>query len=89
MVNRLLMTSSLIFLDWHVSTTLRFVKILSINVIINMTFLYTLAATKKNVDIEDLVDDFITFYFGGQDSTMSMLIFALVLTLLHPHVQER
>ena len=88
MVNRLLMTSSLIFLDWHVSTTLRFVKILSINVIINMTFLY-LSATKENVDIEDLVDDFITFYFGGQDSTMSMLIFALVLTLLHPHVQER
>ena len=85
----MLMTSSLIFLDWHVSTTLRFVKILSINVIINMTFLYTLAATQKNVDIEDLVDDFITFYFGGQDSTMSMLIFALVLTLLHPHVQER
>ena len=56
--------------------------------IINMTLFY-LSATKENVVIEDLVDDFITFYFGGQDSTMSMLIFALVLTLLHPHVQER
>ena len=47
------------------------------------------SATKENVDIEDLVDDFITFYFGGQDSTLSMIIFALVLTLLHPPVQER
>ena len=50
---------------------------------------FYVSATKENVDIEDLVDDFITFYFGGQDSTMSMLTFALVLILLHPHVQER
>ena len=46
-------------------------------------------ATKESVDIEDLVDDFITFYFGGQDSTISLLTLALVLTLLHPHVLER
>ena len=58
------------------------------SIIINMTLFYV-SATKENVDIEDLVDDFITFYFGGQDSTMSMLTFALVLILLHPHVQER
>jgi cytochrome P450 len=41
------------------------------------------------VDIEDLVDDFITFYTGGQDSTMGLLSFALVQTLLHPNVLER
>lgn len=46
-------------------------------------------ATKESVDIEELVDDFVTFYIGGQESTASMLTFALVLTLLHPDVLER
>ena len=41
------------------------------------------------MDIEELVDDFVTFYIGGQDTSMSLLIFALVLTLLHPNVTER
>ncbi|MCG8625363.1 MAG: cytochrome P450 [Proteobacteria bacterium] len=41
------------------------------------------------MDIEDLVDDFITFFTGGQDTTMSLLTFALVQTLLHPNVLER
>ena len=62
-------------------------EIPSINIIL-LNF-YNISANKENVDIEDLIDDFITFYFGGQDSTTSMIIFALVLTLLHPHVQER
>ena len=42
-----------------------------------------------NVDIEELVDDFVTFYIAGQESTASMLTFALVLTLLHPSVLEK
>ena len=46
-------------------------------------------ATKESVDIEELVDDFVTFYIAGQETTASMLTFALVLTLLHPHVLER
>jgi cytochrome P450 len=41
------------------------------------------------VDIEDLVDDFISFFIGGQDSTQSLLTFAVVLTLLHPDVLAR
>jgi cytochrome P450 len=45
--------------------------------------------TTESVDIEDLVDDFITLYTGGQDTSMSLLTFALVLTLLHPNVLEK
>ena len=41
------------------------------------------------MDIEELVDDFATFYTAGQDTTLSLLSFALVLTLLHPNVSER
>lgn len=47
------------------------------------------AATVENVDIEELVDDFVTFYIGGQESTASMLTFALALTLLHPNVLDK
>ena len=47
------------------------------------------SATKESVDIEDLVDDFVTFYIAGQETTASMFTFALVLTLLHPNVLER
>ena len=47
------------------------------------------SATKESVDIEELVDDFVTFYIAGQETTASMLTFALVLTLLHANVLER
>ena len=43
----------------------------------------------KTVDIEELVDDFVTFYTAGQESTSSLLTFTLALTLLHPDVLER
>ena len=41
------------------------------------------------MDIEELVDDFVTFYVAGQETTSNLLSFALVLTLQHPHVLER
>ena len=41
------------------------------------------------MDIEELVDDFVTFYIAGQETTSNVLSFALVLTLLHPNVLER
>ena len=41
------------------------------------------------MDIEELVDDFVTFYIAGQETTSNLLSFALVLTLLHPNVLER
>ena len=50
--------------------------------------LYDLA-TKDSVDIEVLVDDFVTFYVAGQEITSNLLSFALILTLQHPHVLER
>jgi cytochrome P450 len=47
------------------------------------------SATEKSVEIEELVDDFVTFFTAGQEITASMLTFALVLTLQHPNVLER
>ena len=47
------------------------------------------SATVETVDIEELVDDFVIFFAGGQATVSSMLTFALVLTLLHPNVLER
>ena len=41
------------------------------------------------MDIEELVDDFVTFYVGGQDTTQNLLTFALALTLLDQNVHER
>ena len=41
------------------------------------------------MDIEELVDDFVGFYLGGQDTTQNLLAFAIILTLLDPNVLER
>ena len=46
-------------------------------------------ATRESVDIEELVDDFVTFYIAGQETTSNMLTFSLVLTLQNPSVLER
>ena len=46
-------------------------------------------ATSEGVNIEELVDDFVTFYVAGQETTSSLLSFALILTLQNPHVLER
>ena len=52
-------------------------------------YAYLALATRESVDIEELVDDFVTFYVAGQETTSNMLTFALVLTLQHPNVLER
>ena len=52
-------------------------------------FFFKNLATEKNVELEELVDDFVTFYIAGQEITSSLLTFALVLTLQHPNVLER
>ena len=41
------------------------------------------------MNIEELVDDFVTFYVAGQETTSSLLSFALIFTLQNPHVLER
>ena len=46
-------------------------------------------ATSEGVNIEELVDDFVTFYVAGQETTSSLLSFALIFTLQNPHVLER
>ena len=83
-VSTLQMTSLLIFFRWHVSD-----KNYKESILANSLLYGYETATKESVDVEDLVDDFVTFFFGGQDSTMSLPTSALVLTLLHPHVLER
>ena len=45
--------------------------------------------TSEGVNIEELVDDFVTFYVAGQETTSSLLSFALIFTLQNPHVLER
>ena len=53
------------------------------------TLLLLTLATRESADIEELVDDFVTFYAAGQETSSNLLCFALVLTLLHPNVLER
>ena len=50
---------------------------------------FKFTATKDSVEIEVLVDDFVGFFIGGQETTANLLSFALILTLQHPHVLER
>lgn len=54
-----------------------------------LTHILQMASTKESVDIEELVDDFVTFYVAGQETTANLLSFALILTLQHPQVLER
>ena len=54
-----------------------------------MPLYLSITATKESVDIEELVDDFVTFYVAGQETTANLLSFALILTLQHPEVLER
>lgn len=55
----------------------------------NNYLIFDYIATKDGVDIEELVDDFVTFYIAGQETTSNLLSFALILTLQHPDVLER
>ena len=45
--------------------------------------------TDKNIEIEELIDDFVTFYVAGQDTTGNLLSFSLVLLQQHPDVLHR
>lgn len=50
---------------------------------------FIVSAMRESVDIEELVDDFATFYIAGQETTSNLLTFSLVLTLQNPNVLER
>ena len=51
--------------------------------------IHFVSAMRESVDIEELVDDFVTFYVAGQETTSNLLTFSLVLTLQNPNVLER
>ena len=44
---------------------------------------------KENIDIEELIDDFVAFYTAGQETTSNLLSFSLVLLQQHPDVLHR
>ncbi|KAL5473722.1 hypothetical protein EMCRGX_G028256 [Ephydatia muelleri] len=43
----------------------------------------------RNIDMEILVDDFVTFYAAGQETTANTLSFAIILIHQHPEVLDR
>ena len=45
--------------------------------------------TDKNIEIEELIDDFVTFYVAGQETTGNLLSFCIVLLQQHPDVLHR
>ncbi|XP_064406489.1 cholesterol 24-hydroxylase-like [Halichondria panicea] len=48
-----------------------------------------LQPTQSTVDIEELVDDFVTYYIAGQETTSNLLSFAVAMVHTHPTVLER
>jgi len=54
-----------------------------------LTQIIRITKTDENVAIEDLVDDFATFYLAGQETTSNLLSFTLVLLLQHPPLMQR
>ncbi|XP_064388742.1 cholesterol 24-hydroxylase-like [Halichondria panicea] len=54
-----------------------------------LTHILGLASTKETVSIEDLVDDFATFYIAGQETTGNLLTFAVAQLHLHPDILAR
>ena len=44
---------------------------------------------EKNIEMAELVDEFVTFYLAGQETTSNLLSFSLVLLQQHPDVLHR
>ena len=45
--------------------------------------------TEENIEMEELIDDFVTFYVAGQETTGNLLSFCIVLLQQHPDVLHR
>ncbi|KAL5496599.1 hypothetical protein EMCRGX_G012912 [Ephydatia muelleri] len=54
-----------------------------------LTHILKVASANESADIEALVDDFVTFYVAGQETTANTLSFAVILVHQHPEVLER
>ena len=50
---------------------------------------YYHSETGENVAMEELIDDFVTFYVAGQETTGNLLSFCIVLLQQHPDVLHR
>ena len=53
------------------------------------TGLILLLGKEDNIEMAELVDEFVTFYVAGQETTSNLLSFSLVLLLQHPDVLHR
>eukprot|EP00731_Ephydatia_muelleri_P008181 Em0004g519a len=54
-----------------------------------LTCILKVASADETAHIETLVDDFLTFYVAGQETTANTLSFAVILVHQHPEVLER
>ncbi|KAK3744358.1 hypothetical protein QZH41_016489 [Actinostola sp. cb2023] len=54
-----------------------------------LTFILKIAQDYPETTIDDLVDHFLTFIVGGQDTTSNHIAFALLGILLHPEVEQK
>ena len=54
-----------------------------------LTTMLVYLETDENIQIEELIDDFVTFYVAGQDTTGNLLSFCIVLLQQHPDVLHR
>ncbi|KAL5463995.1 hypothetical protein EMCRGX_G032950 [Ephydatia muelleri] len=54
-----------------------------------LSYIIKAATSDVTADIESLVDDFVTFYIAGQETTANTLAFAVVMVHQHPEVLER
>eukprot|EP00731_Ephydatia_muelleri_P028804 Em0020g448a len=53
-----------------------------------LTQILQISIADKSIDMETLVDDFVTFYIAGQETTANTLSFAIILIQQHPEVLE-
>ncbi|KAL5471204.1 hypothetical protein EMCRGX_G029293 [Ephydatia muelleri] len=54
-----------------------------------LTQILQISCTDTSVDMETLVDDFVTFYVAGQETTANALSFAVILIHQHPEVLDK
>nr|XP_033807542.1 cholesterol 24-hydroxylase [Geotrypetes seraphini] len=54
-----------------------------------LTQILKMAALEKDCDQENLIDNFVTFFIAGQETTASQLAFAVMELARHPAVMER
>ncbi|KAK3738847.1 hypothetical protein QZH41_015061 [Actinostola sp. cb2023] len=54
-----------------------------------LAYLVSMSRANDDYKLEDIVDDFGTFFIAGQETTSNQLAFTLFEILSHPHIQNR